>query len=58
LYSASGEAKIDISPQKMSTHLSQEQIKRLCEDLVYQVGYAFYDVPYIILLNLMVLLEV
>jgi transcription initiation factor TFIIE subunit alpha len=42
----------------MSAHLSQEQIKRLCEDLVYQVGYAFYDVPYIILLNLMVQIEV
>lgn len=42
----------------MSSHLTQEQVKRLCEDLVYQVGYAFYDVPYIVLLNLMVQFEV
>ena len=41
----------------MST-LSSDEVKRRCQDLVYQVAYAFYDAPYIILLRLMVELGV
>jgi transcription initiation factor TFIIE subunit alpha len=37
----------------MST-LSEEGIAAKCHELVYQVGYSFYDAPYILLLNLLV----
>ncbi|ORY21847.1 hypothetical protein BCR39DRAFT_552714 [Naematelia encephala] len=40
----------------MSTQLSSDEVAKLCQDLVYQVAYAFYDPPYIILLKLLVLL--
>ncbi|WVQ97180.1 hypothetical protein IAU59_004290 [Kwoniella sp. CBS 9459] len=38
----------------MSQQLSSDEIKKLCANLVYQVAYAFYDTPYIIILKLMV----
>ena len=38
--------------------LSADDINRLCQDLVYQVAYAFYDTPYILLLKLLVNLGV
>jgi transcription initiation factor TFIIE subunit alpha len=36
------------------SHLSEEGIVAKCHELVYQVGYSFYDAPYILLLNLLV----
>ncbi|GFZ43208.1 hypothetical protein JCM24511_00927 [Saitozyma sp. JCM 24511] len=42
----------------MSTQLSEDQVTRLCQDLIYQVSYAFYDTPYILLLKLIVHLGV
>ncbi|OCF33261.1 hypothetical protein I316_05002 [Kwoniella heveanensis BCC8398] len=38
----------------MSQQLSSDEIRKLCANLVYQVAYAFYDTPYIIILKLMV----
>ena len=38
--------------------ISPEEAQKLAQDLVYQVAYAFYDVPYIILLKLVILREV
>ncbi|WWC58518.1 uncharacterized protein I303_101061 [Kwoniella dejecticola CBS 10117] len=38
----------------MAQHLSSSEINKLCADLVYQVAYAFYDTPYIIILKMMV----
>lgn len=39
----------------MSTsQLSSDEIQKLCSDLVYQVAYSFYDVPYIIILKMLV----
>lgn len=34
--------------------LSSDEIQKLCSDLVYQVAYSFYDVPYIIILKMLV----
>lgn len=42
----------------MSELHSAEEIQARCHDLVYQVAYAFYDAPYIILLKLLVQLRV
>ncbi|WVR05829.1 hypothetical protein IAU60_002855 [Kwoniella sp. DSM 27419] len=39
----------------MAAQLSSDEINKICADLVYQVAYAFYDTPYIIILKLMVL---
>lgn len=39
----------------MNELVSSEDIQARCHDLVYQVAYAFYDTPYIILLKLLVL---
>lgn len=40
---------------EMSTsQLSSDEIQKLCSDLVYQVAYSFYDVPYIIILKMLV----
>ena len=40
------------------TTLSTDEITRRAQDLVYQVAYAFYDSPYILLLKLLVQLGV
>lgn len=37
--------------------LSHDDIRKLAHNLVYQVAYAFYDTPYIILIKLLVLHE-
>jgi transcription initiation factor TFIIE subunit alpha len=42
----------------MASQPTDDQITRLCQDLVYQVAYAFYDSPYILLLKLVVHLGV
>jgi hypothetical protein len=42
----------------MSSLVSSEDIQAYCHDLVYQVAYAFYDTPYIILIKLLVQLGV
>ena len=42
----------------MSSLVSSEDIQAYCHDLVYQVAYAFYDAPYIILIKLLVQLGV
>lgn len=34
--------------------LSQDEVTRLCQDLVYKVAYAFYDSPYIIMLRFLI----
>ncbi|WWC66463.1 uncharacterized protein I206_100365 [Kwoniella pini CBS 10737] len=38
----------------MAQPLSSNEINKLCANLVYQVAYAFYDTPYIIILKMMV----
>lgn len=38
----------------MAFQLTNDEITIRCQDLVYQVAYAFYDAPYIILLKLLV----
>ncbi|WVW82174.1 hypothetical protein I302_104180 [Kwoniella bestiolae CBS 10118] len=38
----------------MAQPLSSSEINKLCANLVYQVAYAFYDTPYIIILKMMV----
>ncbi|WWD18054.1 hypothetical protein CI109_102501 [Kwoniella shandongensis] len=38
----------------MSHALTSDEISKLCQALVYQVAYAFYDAPYIIILKLLV----
>jgi transcription initiation factor TFIIE subunit alpha len=42
----------------MSYALSEDQIKKRCRELVYQVAYSFYDPPYIIMLHLLLHYEV
>jgi transcription initiation factor TFIIE subunit alpha len=42
----------------MASLASSEDIQAYCHDLVYQVAYAFYDAPYIILIKLLVQLGV
>jgi len=42
----------------MSSLVSSEDVQAYCHDLVYQVAYAFYDTPYIILIKLLVQLGV
>ncbi|WVQ62312.1 uncharacterized protein L199_000451 [Kwoniella botswanensis] len=38
----------------MAQPLSSSEINKLCANLVYQVAYAFYDTPYIIILKMMI----
>lgn len=42
----------------MAERLSAEELNKLCNSLVLQVAYAFYDAPYIILFKLLLGLEV
>ena len=38
--------------------LSTDEVTSLAQDLVYQVAYAFYDTPYILLMKILVQLAV
>lgn len=38
--------------------LTSDEITKRCQDLVYQVAYAFYDSPYILCLKVLAQLEV
>lgn len=54
---ADSEQQFIFHPSSMSSY-SNDEVLAKCHDLVYQVAYAMYDTPYIILLKLLVQLGV